>query len=127
MAQPVAFLVSPGLRSIKFFFSNGVADSNATDSEAYLSDAHGRQVTPRISGPPPSTSNARPSGERGRGRPPKKPAEQAAKEQLDDLALKKREIGLGVDRGGATLANEKRRAGFIDDEDEEEVFVDANE
>lgn len=34
---------------------------------------------------------------------------------------KKREIGPGVDRGGATLANPKRRMGFVDDEDFEEI------
>lgn len=43
------------------------------------------------------------------------------------MAKKKREIGLAVDRQGATLATDKRRAGFVDDEDGEEVFVDAME
>jgi hypothetical protein len=43
------------------------------------------------------------------------------------LAKRKREIGLGVDREGATFANEKRRAGFVDDEDGDEVLVDVSD
>ena len=37
------------------------------------------------------------------------------------MERKKREIGPGIDRGGATLANPKRRMGFVDDEDFEEI------
>jgi hypothetical protein len=62
-----------------------------------------------------------------RGRPPKKTEEQKARDSQAEVAKKKREIGPGVDRGGATLANAKRRAGFIDDEDPEEVTVDDDE
>lgn len=32
-----------------------------------------------------------------------------------------------MDRGGARLANEKRRAGFVDDEGGKEVIVDDDE
>ena len=62
-----------------------------------------------------------------RGRPPKKTDEEKARESQAQLARNKREIGLGVDREGATFANEKRRAGFVDDEDEAEVLVDASD
>lgn len=37
------------------------------------------------------------------------------------LEKRKREIGPGVDRGGARLATPKRRQGFVDDEDFEEI------
>lgn len=43
------------------------------------------------------------------------------------MARRKREIGLGVDREGATFANEKRRQGFVDDEDGMEVTVEASD
>jgi hypothetical protein len=72
-----------------------------------------------------STSPASRSGQRGR--PPKKTGEEKAKEGQAALAKKKREIGLGVDREGATFANEKRRAGFVDDEDGDGVVVDASD
>jgi hypothetical protein len=62
-----------------------------------------------------------------RGRPPKKTDEEKARESQAQLARNKREIGLGVDREGATFANEKRRAGLVDDEDEDEVLVDASD
>ncbi|KAF2431078.1 hypothetical protein EJ08DRAFT_678642 [Tothia fuscella] len=105
----------------------GVSDSGATDSEAYLSDAHGRQVTPRISAPASaSASGATPSsalrlGLPQRGRPPKSTPEQKAREKEAEIAKRKKEIGVGMDRGGARLANDKRRAGFVDDDEEESV------
>ena len=34
---------------------------------------------------------------------------------------RKREIGPGIDKGGATLVNDKRRHGFVDDEEDDEV------
>ena len=58
-----------------------------------------------------------------RGRPPKKTDEEKARESQADMVRKRREIGPGVDRQGARFINEKRRAGFIDDEDPEEVLV----
>jgi hypothetical protein len=63
----------------------------------------------------------------GRGRPPKKTDEEKARESQAELARRKREVGLGVDRQGATFANDKRRAGFVDDEDGDEVLVDASD
>jgi hypothetical protein len=40
------------------------------------------------------------------------------------VAQKKRVGGPGIDRGGATLVNDKRRKGFSDDDQTEEEFVD---
>jgi len=102
------------------------------DSEAYLSDAQGRQVTPRITVEPEriealSMSPQAPVGQgRGRGRPPKRSAEEEARDAHERLvSLKKRIGGPGMDRGGVTLANEKRRRGFIEGDEEEEELVDA--
>ncbi|KAF2267038.1 hypothetical protein CC78DRAFT_566452 [Lojkania enalia] len=113
--------------------------SDAHDSEAYLSDAQGRRVTPRVTVDPSryslsspvvrgESSNANPSSRRGRGRPPKVTQEQEAREaQAQMISQKKRIGGPGMDRGGATLVNEKRRKGFIDHADIEEEFVDAEQ
>lgn len=113
---------------------------DAHDSEAYLSDAQGRRVTPRVTADPShipgssstvreQSSNSKSSpAQRGRGRPPKASQEQIARETQDRLvAQKKRVGGPGIDRGGATLVNEKRRKGFLDDDQTEEEFVDAEE
>ncbi|KAG9186692.1 hypothetical protein G6011_09800 [Alternaria panax] len=105
----------------------GLSDSH--DSEAYLSDAQGRQVTPRITVDPAriealSMSPQAPVGS-GRGRPPKRTAEQEARDAHDRLvSLKKRIGGPGMDRGGVTLANDKRRRGFIESDETEEELVD---
>jgi hypothetical protein len=99
-----------------------------------LSDAQGRQVTPRITidynratqhnSSVPTSSSAL----RGRGRPPNNTLEQEAREAQDRLVSQKRRIGgPGMDRGGATLANEKRRRGFNDSDDMEEQLVDAED
>lgn len=65
---------------------------------------------------------------RGRGRPPNNDVEQEARDvQKRLVARKKRVGGPGMDRGGATLANEKRRRGFIENEDVEEELVDAED
>jgi hypothetical protein len=49
---------------------------------------------------------------------------QVAMEAQKALEGRKAEIGPGIDRGGATLANAKRRLGFIDDEDFERAIDD---
>jgi hypothetical protein len=59
-----------------------------------------------------------------RGRPQKKSKEQVAQDVETAMVKKKREIGPGVDRGGARLVTEKRRLGFNDDEDFDEEIVD---
>lgn len=65
---------------------------------------------------------------RGRGRPPKNTQEQEARDLQDRLVSQKRRMGgPGMDRGGATLVNEKRRRGFVDSDVTEEELVDAEE
>ncbi|KAJ4296589.1 hypothetical protein N0V90_006636 [Kalmusia sp. IMI 367209] len=116
--------------------ASGVSD--ATDSEAYLSDAQGRRVTPKVTARPEylksggvyiaeQTSTLNSSAPRRRGRPPKDPREQEARDvQTRLIAQKKRLGGPGMDRGGATLVNEKRRRGFIDNDLNEEELVEAD-
>jgi len=106
----------------------GFSDSHASDDERYLNDREGRRVTPTIQAATnASAPSSAPRTPGQRGRPPKKSDEEKARESQAELARRKREIGLGVDRQGATFANEKRRAGFVDDEDGAEVFVDDSE
>ncbi|KAF2856393.1 hypothetical protein T440DRAFT_413635 [Plenodomus tracheiphilus IPT5] len=103
--------------------------SDAHDSDAYLSDAHGRQVTPRITVNLDDLSSASSvrvtSASRGRGRPPKVSLDQVALDTHARLVSQKRRIGgPGMDRGGATLVNDKRRRGFLDNDDIEGELVD---
>ncbi|KAK1915697.1 hypothetical protein P3342_003507 [Pyrenophora teres f. teres] len=116
--------------------AGGLSDSHDSEVDSYLSDAQGRQVTPRITVEPerlealrsswsPQPSTAAP---RGRGRPPKYTAEQEARDAHDRLVSHKKRIGgPGMDRGGVTLVNEKRRRGLIETEETEEELVDAED
>ncbi|CBX92708.1 hypothetical protein LEMA_P054140.1 [Plenodomus lingam JN3] len=107
--------------------------SDAHDSDAYLSDAQGRQVTPRITVklddmPDLSLACVQSPGPRGRGRPPKISPEQEALDTHARLVSRIRRIGgPGMDRGGATLVNDKRRRGFLDNSDVEGELVDADD
>ncbi|KAF2447811.1 hypothetical protein P171DRAFT_461951 [Karstenula rhodostoma CBS 690.94] len=117
--------------------ASGVSD--ATDSEAYLSDAHGRRVTPKLTPRPEYLENSHvntpdrsgapdPLAPRGRGRPPKHDVQQEATAVQKRLVAQKKRIGgPGMDRGGATLVNEKRRKGFVENDDVEEELVDAED
>lgn len=114
--------------------ASGVSD--ATDSEAYLSDAHGRRVTPKLTPRPEYLERSRvntpvdtsdPARPRGRGRPKDELDKEAREVQQRMVALKKRIGGPGMDRGGATLVNEKRRMGFLDNNDIDEELVDAED
>jgi hypothetical protein len=101
---------------------------DAHDSEAYLSDAQGRRVTPRIElervGKDAPVSAFAGSAPRGRGRPPKNTLEKEARETQERLIAQKKRIGgPGMDRGGATLVNDKRRKGFNHGDDLEEELV----
>ncbi|KAH7085940.1 hypothetical protein BKA63DRAFT_399791 [Paraphoma chrysanthemicola] len=107
--------------------------SDAHDSEAYLSDAQGRRVTPRVTvdrdydGADAAGISAEQFtiAPRGRGRPPKNAQEREAREAQERLISQKRRIGgPGMDRGGATLVNDKRRRGFQDSDGTEEELVD---
>jgi hypothetical protein len=113
---------------------NLTVDVDAHDSEAYLSDAQGRKVTPRITVDHNRAAEHRSSLQtslsmpRGRGRPPRNTLEQEAREAQGRLVSQKRRIGgPGMDRGGATLANDKRRRGFNDSSDMEEELVDVED
>lgn len=79
-------------------------------------------MTPHIFEPPPPATPVSVIG-----KPKKKTAEQLAREAEDEYKKKKREIGPGVDRGGSRLVTAKRRQGFVDDEDEDEVMVDRSD
>ncbi|KZM21806.1 uncharacterized protein EKO05_0001746 [Ascochyta rabiei] len=112
--------------------AGGVSDAH--DSEAYLSDAQGRRVTPRITADlerafSSDLSRQLPaSAPRGRGRRPKNTQEQEARDMQDRLVSRKRRMGgPGMDRGGATLVNEKRRRGLVDSDGMEEELVDAED
>lgn len=100
---------------------------------AYLNDAQGRQVTPRIvvdsnrlqaDGRRPQVAT---STIRGRGRPPKSGAEREIRDAHALFVSQKKRIGEpGMDRGGATLVNNKRRKGFREGSDgAEDLWVDA--
>lgn len=68
-----------------------------------------------------------PARPRGRGRPKDELDKEAREVQQRMVALKKRIGGPGMDRGGATLVNEKRRMGFLDNNDIDEELVDAED
>lgn len=101
--------------------------------ETYLSDAHGRQVTPRIVVDPERIERLLSSPQllaqpRGHCRPPKNKQEQEACAAQDRLISQKLRMGgPGMDRGGATLVNDKRRRGFIDNDEGEELLVDVED
>ena len=66
------------------------------------------------------------SSEPAQRKRPKDVQEQQAREVEDRMISRKRRIGgPGMDRGGSTLVNEKRRRGFVDVTDTEEEIVDA--
>ncbi|KAI7006571.1 hypothetical protein KC362_g18180, partial [Hortaea werneckii] len=119
--QPIAWKQGDGPRG-------GISDHNATDSEAYLSDAQGRSVTPIIT--PNSerhraSASATPAALRRPGEPSQQPLtkdERKAAAELEELEQQKVAVGPSMDRTGVRMANSKRRKGFLDDEDfEDEV------
>ncbi len=93
-------------------------------------------MTPRITADPEDYENiiathqlpaSIPHG-RGRGRPAKSAQEQEALDTQNRLVSLKRRMGApGMDRGGATLVNDKRRRGLVDSDGTEEELVDAEE
>lgn len=101
--------------------AGGVLDPNAlAASDAYLSDARGRRVTPRIEVSDErarAAADPRVAADVGRRRA-RLTGDEAADEVRAGEERRRRAIGPGIDRGGARLANEKRRAGFVDDDDE---------
>ena len=104
----------------------------------YLSDSHGRSVTPIIQPAQPAntTSSTAPPNPQATpvvkrvGRPPKDGVAKAAAGQAStyqkDAELKKLEehlmvVGPTMERMGCVLASEERRGTFLDDEDFEDV------
>lgn len=88
-------------------------------SDSYSTDRHGRVSTPRIDVSS-DRKQAQDLAQSGPGRP-RKTGKQPAVPYQTSLERKKREVGPGIDRGGATLANPRRRLGFLEDADFEEV------
>ena len=103
-------------------------------SDAYLSDRQGRSVTPIIRpmdsvtlGEGAATAGAAASVQRGPGRPARvgvgasSKDERAAAAELQKLEERKRATGFSIEKTGSRLANGKRRMGFLDDEDFEDL------
>lgn len=91
-------------------------DNHESDiSESYMSDSRGRRVTPRVVVPevPPEEAQRKRTAAEKEADQTRKVAEQRA-----------RLIGPGIDREGATLVNDKRRQGFLDDVEVMEVVDD---
>lgn len=57
----------------------------------------------------------------GPGRPPAGGPERIACEELQKLKERKKAVGPTLEKTGVRLANQKRRMGFLDDENFEEV------
>ena len=114
---------------------------NSDSTPSYLSDSRGRSVTPVISPPmpkvalPTDTTTERTEMDieplvKKPGRPPKlggaanlAPAAKGGIEEdaeLSKLAAHQRIVGPLMERMGCVLANEERRATFLDDEDFED-------
>jgi hypothetical protein len=137
MDWPVVSLVrkiASGTRWLKSKKGSNSTFLDTNDPEAYLSDVQGRQVTPRITVDAERLLSDSPSSQvpasapRGRGRPSKNAAEQEARVTHEKLVAHKKRIGgPGMDRGGATLVNAKRRRGFIDSDGTEEELVNAED
>ncbi|KAL1303848.1 hypothetical protein AAFC00_000304 [Neodothiora populina] len=108
---------------------HGLSEPRDSDiSEAYLSDATGRSLTPRVRPSPMASQMGTPGWTRQmeqrlattritdlRG------ATLENEKLLQQMEEKKRAVGPGVDREGCTLTSGRRPEGFYDDEDFEEV------
>lgn len=121
-----------------------VVSEYTTDSDAYLSDRQGRSVTPIIM---PFSELRTTQGNTAHNkltlltsdlerdqqsiRPQGLPADMSKEEreaaaELKKLEDQKRHQGITMGQEGSKLANAKRRRGFLDDEDFEDV-IDADE
>ncbi|KAF2162715.1 hypothetical protein M409DRAFT_68986 [Zasmidium cellare ATCC 36951] len=101
-----------------------------SDSEAWLSDANGRSVTPLIvpmserQTEEPQSKVKKFPGFSSDGPMTKEQREAAA--ELQKLRDQKLREGVIMGREGSRLANDKRRRGFLDDEDFEDVIYDSD-
>lgn len=105
-----------------------------TDSEAYLSDAQGRSVTPRIiplsertedPSQPILASNIKGKGKAAATAVMTKDELEAAAE-IKKLTDQKLREGVVFGREGTRLATDERRATFRDDEDFEDIIIDSD-
>lgn len=110
-----------------------------TDSGAYLSDKNGRRVTPIIvplservkaddgailmSDLPQFNQTLENMSSRPEGRSKEI---REAEAQLEKLRAKQQRQGVTMGREGSRLVNEKRRRGFIDDEDFEDFIEESD-
>lgn len=90
-----------------------------------MSDSRGRSVTPVIKpmsniGLAESASQIMPAR---LGRPPAglSKDERNAQQELQELKERKKAVGPSLEKTGVRLANEKRRMGFLDDENFEDI------
>ncbi|OQO09364.1 hypothetical protein B0A48_04762 [Cryoendolithus antarcticus] len=106
--EPIAWRLGDGPRS-------GLPATH--DSDAYLSDSHGRSITPIIQ--PFSAVNLKPSSAIDTSGLNKE-----ARDAVRRLEARKRIVGATMGQLGCKFVNQKRRLGFLDDEDfEDEVLV----
>jgi hypothetical protein len=94
-------------------------------SEAYLSDSRGRSVTPIIR-PMTNIGLAEPASQTMPARLGRPPAgatkdERKARQELQELKERKKAVVPTLEKTGVRLANEKRRMGFLDDENFEDI------
>ncbi|KAK3114001.1 hypothetical protein LTR53_008105 [Teratosphaeriaceae sp. CCFEE 6253] len=114
--QPVAWELGDGPRG-------GLSDYNQnTDSEAYLSDAQGRSMTPVIRSASSGNATSRVLPTALRRADGMNKDERKAAAELAELEEHKKAVGPTMEKTGASWAIAKRKAGFLDDEDfEDEV------
>lgn len=92
------------------------SESASEQSESYLSDRDGRQLTPRIELPTRGFTAVNASAARS-GRPS---AIEQARETLRGAEERRNRIGYGIDHGGARSVNDEMRATLADDGDSDE-------
>ena len=122
--------------------AGGVSDREGSElSDAYLSDRQGRRVTPRVALPDSTERTAAASVARGGVRPGQQPPRAVGKQNktMEDEARieeygaqeQRARMGASIDREGVrTLGgkgSEKRRMGFIDDDDEGPQLVETDD
>ncbi|OQO00245.1 hypothetical protein B0A48_14032 [Cryoendolithus antarcticus] len=108
--EPIAWRLGDGPKS-------GLPGIETHDSDAYLSDSHGRSITPIIQ--PFSAVNLTPATSIDTSG-----LNEQARDAVRRLEARKRIVGPTMGQLGCKFVNQKRRLGFLDDEDfEDEVAV----
>ncbi|KAG9551921.1 hypothetical protein KCU77_g16398, partial [Aureobasidium melanogenum] len=122
--KPISRTLGDGPRS-------GLSDRSSKQSDAYLSDSHGRLVTPIISMAPPKQGTkeweAQQEAEAAARRLTNLTGSRLNDEKLlQQMEEKKRIVGPALTKAGSVLFTEEFKRNFLDDEDFFE-FVDPNE